>query len=69
MRALVEESWASGIVGSEKLGDDRRRQHFPELHTPLVEAVDTPHDSLHKRPVFVERDQLAEYERCEARTP
>ena len=35
-------------------------QALPELHPPLVERVDVPHEALHRRPVLVQRQHLAE---------
>ena len=49
-----------------EFGDDGLGQHLAELHTPLIEAVDAPHDALGERAMFVQCDKLAEYERRES---
>src|SRR5450759_2808327 len=36
------------------------RDVFPELHAPLVEAVDVPDDTLHEYLVLVQREQLSQ---------
>ena len=48
--------------GSEG-GADRASQRFPQLHAPLVEGVETPHEALHRHTVFVQCQQLAAGER------
>ena len=46
-------------AGAE-LRDDSLRQHFSQLHAPLVERVDVPDHALREHDVLVERDQLAQ---------
>mmetsp|Transcript_34061 Transcript_34061/g.78626 ORF Transcript_34061/g.78626 Transcript_34061/m.78626 type:complete len:460 (+) Transcript_34061:222-1601(+) len=35
------------------------RQHLPQLHPPLIERVDPPHEPLHRRAMLVRRQQLS----------
>src|ERR1051325_1275125 len=43
-----------------ELRDDPLRELLAELHAPLVEGIDVPHDALGEHAVLVERDQRAE---------
>ena len=45
-----------------EFGEDAVRQLFPELHSPLVEAVDVPDDALYEDPVLVGGDEPAQAE-------
>src|SRR6478736_3399370 len=46
---------------------DGLRKLLTQLHTPLIERIDTPHNALYEYLVFVERDQLAERRRIKSR--
>mmetsp|Transcript_51742 Transcript_51742/g.117856 ORF Transcript_51742/g.117856 Transcript_51742/m.117856 type:complete len:339 (-) Transcript_51742:765-1781(-) len=64
--ARVEAAQGLGLVAGAGEGGARLLgQHFAQLHAPLVERVDVPHEALDGNAVFVEAEELAEHVRAQ----
>ena len=63
-RAVVLELW---LRRAFELGNDALGERLAQLHAPLVEGIDLPDRALREDAVLVERDQLAERCRRQAR--